>query len=352
MADNIKVNEGAGPKVATDEVEIDGATAHAQRTKLVWGVAGTAVDASATNPLPIKAESGSQVKVTALEGEPNVKVANEPTVKVAASQTIGIAAGTAEIGKVKVTENAALVAGTAEIGKVKVTELSALVAGTAEIGKVKVTELPATPTGTNSIGKVKSIEEALPAGTNAIGKVTVTSLEGEPKVKVASLEGEPKVKAIGDVASGSADSGNPVKTAAVAQTALPAATTAGNRINSQADKYGRLFVTVAPPDTLVSGKVFLENETSTEVLAAPGENIRLVVTSILVTNSGTTSTRVEILDEATGKLIGYAVKEGGGFSFVNDQGLFIVTANKPVKAKCLTTGSKTDVFISAYKLPA
>ena len=291
MADNIKVTEGSGPKVATDEVEIDGAVAHAQRTKLVWGVAGSAVDASATNPLPVKAESGSQVKVTALEGEPNVKVANEPTVKVAASQTIGLAAGTAEVGK------------------------------------VKVTELSGEP------------------------KVKVSSLEGEPKVKVAILEGEPKVKAIGDIASGSADSGNPVKTAGVAQTALPAATTAGNRINNQSDKYGRQIFTIAPPDTFVSGKVFLENETSTEVLAAPGAAVRLVVTSILVTNSGTTSTRVEILDEATGKLIGFAAKEGGGFSFVNEQGLFIVTANKPVKAKCLTTGSKTDIFISAYKLP-
>lgn len=53
MADNIDVTPGSGKTVATDEVTIDGASAHVQRVKVTHGVAGTAGDASASNPLPV-----------------------------------------------------------------------------------------------------------------------------------------------------------------------------------------------------------------------------------------------------------------------------------------------------------
>lgn len=46
----------------------------------------------------------------------------------------------------------------------------------------------------------------------------------------------------GDIASGSADSGKPVKQGFVAKTSLPTATSDGNRINGLADIYGRQFV--------------------------------------------------------------------------------------------------------------
>lgn len=53
MADNIDVTPGAGKTVATDEVTIDGALVQVQRVKPTFGVAGTAVDVSASNPLPV-----------------------------------------------------------------------------------------------------------------------------------------------------------------------------------------------------------------------------------------------------------------------------------------------------------
>jgi len=53
MPDNINVTPGSGATVATDLVTIDGAAAHVQRTKVTHGVAGAAVDASASNPLPV-----------------------------------------------------------------------------------------------------------------------------------------------------------------------------------------------------------------------------------------------------------------------------------------------------------
>lgn len=59
MADNISITPGSGKTVATDEVTIDGALAHVQRTKVTHGIAGSAVDASVSNPLPVAQYAGS-----------------------------------------------------------------------------------------------------------------------------------------------------------------------------------------------------------------------------------------------------------------------------------------------------
>lgn len=58
MADNIDITPGTGKTVATDEVTIDGASAHVQRVKVTWGAAGSAGDTSAANPLPVQATTG------------------------------------------------------------------------------------------------------------------------------------------------------------------------------------------------------------------------------------------------------------------------------------------------------
>lgn len=274
MADNVAITAGSGTTIATDEV----GSAHHQKVKVEFGENGTATEVSAANPLPV-GDGGSSLTV-----DGTVAVSGEPTVKV----------------------NSALPAGANSIGTV------VLGAGSAEAGKVKVTELP-----------------ALPAGTNAIGQV-------DPR---------------GNVAHDSADSGNPVKVGGRARTTHTAAIANDDRSDLTTDKYGRLLTAGFIPDTKVSGRVTLENETSTTVLEAPGASIRLVVTSIVVTNAGSTAGRLEILDESTAKMIQYAAKEGGGWSITDPNGLFIVTENKPLKAKALAT-SKFDVFVSAYKIPA
>jgi hypothetical protein len=52
MSDNVTITPGAGATIAADEVTIDGASAKVQRVKPAWGVAGSAVDTSASNPMP------------------------------------------------------------------------------------------------------------------------------------------------------------------------------------------------------------------------------------------------------------------------------------------------------------
>jgi hypothetical protein len=56
VADNVAITAGAGTNIATDDV---GGVQY-QRTKLSWGVDGSAVDASATNPLPVTAPAAAR----------------------------------------------------------------------------------------------------------------------------------------------------------------------------------------------------------------------------------------------------------------------------------------------------
>jgi hypothetical protein len=100
MADNYGFTEGSGKTGAANDI---GGVLY-QRVKVVWGTAGSATDASASNPLPT-------------------------------------------------VQTGALPAGTNNIGDVDVLTLPALAAGTNNIGDVDVLTLPALAAGTNLIGK-------------------------------------------------------------------------------------------------------------------------------------------------------------------------------------------------------
>jgi hypothetical protein len=51
MADNVAITAGSGTSIATDDI----GGAHYQRVKPAFGVDGSAVDVSTTNPLPVAA---------------------------------------------------------------------------------------------------------------------------------------------------------------------------------------------------------------------------------------------------------------------------------------------------------
>jgi hypothetical protein len=64
MSDNVSI---VGETIAADEVTIDGALAKVQRVKVVHGVAGSGVDASGSNPLPV-ADSAVAAALATLQG--------------------------------------------------------------------------------------------------------------------------------------------------------------------------------------------------------------------------------------------------------------------------------------------
>lgn len=111
MADNLQVTQGSGTTIAADDI---GGVLF-QRIKNTWGADGTAVDVSASNPMPVV-------------------------------QTGALPTGNNKIGNVDLA--------------------SALPAGANNIGTVGLAA------GANTIGSV-NIASALPAGSNNIGRTTI-----------------------------------------------------------------------------------------------------------------------------------------------------------------------------------
>jgi hypothetical protein len=151
VADNVDITAGSGTTIAADEI----AGVKHQRVKVEWGVDGSAVDASASNPLPIV-------------------------------QTGALPAGTNAIGKLAANSGV-------DIGDVDITSIAA---GDNNIGNVDVVTLPADPLGANADASVaagatgsisaklrratQGLEDlktliVLAAGTNAIGKLAANS---------------------------------------------------------------------------------------------------------------------------------------------------------------------------------
>lgn len=94
MADNIQVTQGTGTTMATDDI----AGVQYPRVKVSWGVDGSAVDASATNPLPVtttqlptvlgQTTMAASTSVTIASNQSNVPVvSNNSEVRIQASFT-------------------------------------------------------------------------------------------------------------------------------------------------------------------------------------------------------------------------------------------------------------------------
>lgn len=78
MADNVAITAGSGTSIAADDIS----SVFYQRVKVTWGVDGSAVDASATNPLPVTVKAG--------QGEYEAVAASQT------DQTIGATGGTGD----------------------------------------------------------------------------------------------------------------------------------------------------------------------------------------------------------------------------------------------------------------
>ncbi len=105
---------------------------------------------------------------------------------------------------------------------------------------------------------------------------------------------------VGNIASGSADSGNPVKVGAIANTTLPTVTT-GQRVDNQADLNGRLYVNSVPLDgskatyRAASAAVFASAATATDLATITGSATKTIrVLRIRLTGVQTTASEVNM----------------------------------------------------------
>lgn len=157
----------------------------------------------------------------------------------------------------------------------------------------------------------------------------------------------------GDAGHNAALSGNPVRIGARGVNAELTAVTNGNTTDIIADLSGRQIVLQGGPHERHSnGTATYTTTTAADVIAAAGAGIKIAVTSILVTNAhATQGTKVEILDNATVVIRGFAAANGGGFALnAGGRPLFIsAAANTAIRAQCVTTGADVDVSIGGYR---
>lgn len=98
----------------------------------------------------------------------------------------------------------------------------------------------------------------------------------------------------------------------------------------------------------VDGLVNLTDTTAAVVLAAPAANERYVIIGMTVTNAhATVGTKVEIRDDTTVKVRGFATANGGGWVRDDDDIIFIGSPGAAITARNVTTGADVDIHITA-----
>jgi stage V sporulation protein SpoVS len=84
MADNVAITAGSGTAIAADDIS----SVFYQRVKVSWGVDGSAVDASASNPFPVTvSNSNTNGQTTMANSAPVVIASNQTAVPVSNGQT-------------------------------------------------------------------------------------------------------------------------------------------------------------------------------------------------------------------------------------------------------------------------
>jgi hypothetical protein len=170
-----------------------------------------------------------------------------------------------------------------------------------------------------------TIDAQLPAGTNAIGKLAANTGVTIGAVEIASAQTLATVTTCSTVttltgsgvAHDSADSGNPHKIGAKAETSLSGITLVvdGDRTDLYAGVDG---VLITRPhcnlEDIVTGNASNTDGSSTQCIAAQSAGIKTYLTSIVLTNTSSTNTFCEIKDGTTAKLT-IPVPANGGAVF-------------------------------------
>lgn len=331
MADNTTLTPGAGggDVIATDDI----AGVKHQRVKVEFGADGSATDVSTANPLPVTAatlplpsgaataanQTTANTSLATLAGavagsELQVDVVTLP----AGNNNIGdvdvasIAAGTNNIGDVDI---ASIAAGDNNIGNVDVVTVNGVApafgtgARGATVQRVTIASDDVVPVtdnggsltvdGTVAISTINSVAPAFGSGARGatVQRVTIATDDSVP-VTIAALPASTNtLEVVGDVAHDAAAAGNPVLVAGIAQdmddTAPP------NRVSAEADavrlamdRDGGIFVHPHGPQVWsyhVNGSSAL---TDTSVHAAPGANLSLYVTDVILSLGAATALNV------------------------------------------------------------
>jgi hypothetical protein len=283
------------------------------------------------------------------------------------------------IGAVRRDANTTLVDTTNEVAPLQVNAT----------GELKVAQIQALPAGTNAIGKLSANSGVVIGDVNIVSNipgVAATSLgkaedavhgDGDTGVMALSVrkntaaatsgadgDYQPLVTdtngrlhvinsagVAGDVANGSADSGNPVKVGMIAHTANPTAVADGQRVAASADKLGRQIVTIGQARDLVAQQTttITTSTAETTVFTAVASTF-LDIAAVFVTNTSATDVNVDFRDDTAGTIIfTIAAKAGTTAGATLTRPIKQTTVNKNWTAQCSASITSVKIFIQVEK---
>lgn len=217
-----------------------------------------------------------------------------------------------------------------------------------------------------TITAVTAITNALPAGTNNIGDVDVATVNGVApafgtgargatvqRVTIATDDNVPTTP-VGNVAHDGADSGNPIKIGAKAESAVSTATMVadGDRTDIYADIDGVLMVrSDRPLGDLLSERLSNTDGASTaSTVFGATASTRNVITGYSVYNASATAGYLDFRDGTAGAILWTVpLPATGGANFAIPSGIFRTTANTALAIDVSAALTTVYVSITGFK---
>lgn len=250
--------------------------------------------------------------------------------------TVGLSSGSSVIGHV-VTDTGS----TTAVTQPTASNLNATVvnaAGSAVIGKVGIDQTTVGTTNAVSLAQIGSTTASTGNGTTGAGSLRVTLSSDNNAIALAGQ----------GVLATTAPS-NATQTGVRAQTTNPTAVTSGQMVSPTADKTGKLVTVDAIRTLKLSQKTTLSNTTAeTTVVTAGTSGVFNDVFSVILANTGATSTKVDLRDSTAGAVIATLYVPAGetrGFTLPAGSGYTQTTAANNWTAQCGSATTAMEVSV-------
>jgi hypothetical protein len=156
----------------------------------------------------------------------------------------------------------------------------------------------------------------------------------------------------GDVASGSSDSGNPLKIGGVGKTANPTAVTDGQRVNALFDKLGKQVVVGSIRDLKGVQQTTITSSTAETTVVTSVASTFLDVYGVIVTNISATVTKVTFKDATAGTtrfVIEVPATETRGFMLTESAAIPQASSGNNWTATCGTSVASIEITMLYIK---
>lgn len=292
MADNVTITAGSGTTIAADEVT-DGTlgSVKVQYIKVMDG----ALDG--TNKMSIS--SSGEVAVKGTVSISALTTASKIQTEFAAAQAVTLS--TASAVQVEPKSGASFTIGALTTASKIQTEFAVAQAVTLTTASKVQAEFAAAQAVTLSTASALQVEPKAGASFTIAALTTSSKInvEANSSFAISALTSASKITIEGDVASGSADAGNPLKIGGKAATALPTTVASGNRVNALYDTLGRQIVS----GTLRENLGVQNTAVSTIEVAIVSSSTGLRdLYGLILANYGSVATRVDVRDSAAGTI--------------------------------------------------